>query len=196
MTTEQPRLSERDTDYVTKEYRTLEQLCDGRPLDPQEVRGHIEAGRLPRATYTLPDGTDMFPPDYFAVLDGAGSVAGMREYFEKRHQAASSALGLTIDPEQDWRGYLTGEFGACLREVTPEAMVEKAALIAEIDRLTAVPNPGDEGWRGELADAVDDLDELERPFTDFDRERWGTVSRDTHVAAVRLRYLSSDATTG
>jgi hypothetical protein len=68
-------------------------------------------------------------------------------------------------------------------------MVEKAALIAEIDMLTAVPAVEDEQWRSRLRDAVDALDEIERPFTDYDRQRWGATSRDTHIAAVRARYL-------
>lgn len=193
MSTEQPQLSDRDIAYVRKEYRTLAQLCEGRSAPgtstEDEVRRLVAEGRLPAPTYVLPDGTELFPPDYFALVDGAGGTDGVRAHFDQRHQVAASALGLPMDSEEDWRGYLAGEFGACLREVTPEAMVEKAALIAEIDRLTAVPAPEDEEWRTALADAVDDLDELERPFTDFDRQRWGTVSRDTHIAAVRLRYL-------
>lgn len=32
------------------------------------------------------------------------------------------------------------------------------------------------------------LDQLERPFTDYDRARWGTSSRDTHITDERRRY--------
>jgi hypothetical protein len=189
MGTSEPEFTERDLTYLTGEYLTLERLCDARAETPGEVRELVGEGRLPRPPYVLPDGTELFPPDYFVVLDDAGGLEKMRGHFEQRHRAASSAIGLVIDPDEDWRGYLAGEYAVCLREVTPEAMVEKAALIAEIDMLTAVPAVEDEQWRSRLRDAVDALDEIERPFTDYDRQRWGTTSRDTHVTAVRARYL-------
>jgi hypothetical protein len=189
MTRSDPEFTESDLAYVTGEYLTLDQLCAGRAQTPDEVADLIERERLPRPSYVLPDGTRLFPPDYFAVLDDAGSVDEMRRHFDLRHRAASSAIGLDIDPEKDWQGYLTGDYGVCLREVTPEAMVEKSALVAEIDMVTAVPAVEDEQWRARLREAVDGLDEIERPFTDFDRQRWGPTSRDTHVTAVRAQYL-------
>lgn len=197
MTDPSPTYTDADLAYVTASYRTLEDLCADRAEAPEQVRADIEAGRLPRATYLLPDGREMFPPDYFAVLDDVGGVDGLREHFDNRHRAASTALGLPgVDPKEDWAGYLSGEYGVCLREVTPEAMVEKSALIATIDTLTAAPAPADEDWRRQLGAAVDDLDELERPFTDYDRQRWGGTSRDSHITGIRARFLTSDATTG
>ena len=152
----------------------------------------VAGGELPGPSYVLPDGTEMFPPDYFLVFDGAGGVEGMRAYFDQRHRATTSALGLPdVDPAEDWAGYLSGEFGVCLREVTPEAMVEKATLINQIDTLTALPAMNDERWRKQLADAVDELDEIERPFTDYDRRRWGVTSRDSHITSVRARFLEA-----
>ena len=192
-----PKFSDADLSYINKEYLTLEQLCADRSDSPEQVHELVDRGELPRPAYVLDDGTEMFPPDYFELVDAAGGVGGLRDAFLQRHQAATSALGLTgVEPDDDWRGYLSGEFGVCLREVTPEAMVEKAALIAQIDTLTAVPVADDPAWREQLASAVDELDEIERPFTDFDRQRWGTTSRDSHITAVRAQYLSSDATTG
>ena len=189
MTTSEPEFSERDLAYVTSEYLTLEQLCAGRAETPDQVADLIAQERLPRPSYVLPDGTRLFPPDYFAVLDGAGSVDALRSHFEQRHRSAASAIGLAIDPEEDWKGYLAGDHGVCLREVTPEAMVERSALVAEIDMVTAVPAVEDEQWRARLREAVDGLDEIERPSTDFDRQRRGPTSRDTHITAVRARYL-------
>jgi hypothetical protein len=185
------RLSEADLAYVRSEYDTLDELC-ARSGDPiEKVRAHIDAGRLPAPSYVLPDGTEMFPPDYFALLDEAGGVEGLRDLFDRRWMIAASTLGLVgVTSDEDWRDYLSGEFGVCLREVTPEGMVEKGALIAEIEGLTATPLAGDENWREQLRNAVDRLDEIERPFTDFDRQRWGTVSRDRYVTAVRAQHLS------
>jgi len=179
-----------DLAYVRADFRSLEQLCADRDETPAEVRELIDAGRLPAPSYVLPDGTAMFPPDYFDLVDAAGGAPGLHDHFVQQHRAASSALGLTgIDPEEDWRTYLSGEQGATLHELSPEAMVEKAALVTSIDTLVAEPAPDDEGWRGKLAGAVDDLDELVRPFTDYDRQRWGGTSRDSHIAGVRARFL-------
>ena len=179
-----------DLAYLAEGYQTLEHLCAEREQTPDEVLDLITQGRLPRPTYVLDDGTELFPPDYFGLPDAAGGVEGLRAAFEQRHRVATSALGLVgMDPEADWRGYLSGEFGACLHEVTPEVMVEKAALIAQIDTLTAVPAVDDARWRDELREAVDELDEIERPFTEYDRQRWGVTSRDTHITAVRAKYL-------
>lgn len=186
----EPKFSESDLDYVRGEYVDLDRLCEGREETPDQVRELIETRRLPRATYVLPDGTEMFPPDYFLLLDEAGSVEAMRGVFDQRYLTATSALGLlAVEPEEDWHGYLSGEFGVCLWEVSPESMVEKSALIAEIDGLTGSAAPGDEDWTARLRDAVDRLDEIERPFTDYDRERWGTVSRDRYITAVRAKHL-------
>jgi hypothetical protein len=193
----EPRYTDADLAYVEAEFRTLDQLCADRADTPDQIGELIGAGTLPAPSYVLPDGRELFPPDYFALIDAAGGPAGLREHFVQQHRAASSALGLTgIDPEEDWRSYLSGEQGATLRELTPEAMVEKAALVTGIDTLVAEPAPDDEGWRERLATEVDDLDELLPPFTDYDRQRWGGTSRDSHVTGVRARFLSSDATTG
>ena len=189
-TSPEPTYTDADLEYIRAEYRTLEQLCQARAEDPSDVRRQIEEGSLPRPAYVLPDGTEMFPPDYFGLLDNAGGVDQLRAHFEDRHRATTSTLGLlAVDPAEDWKGYLSGEYGVCLRELNPEAMVEKTALIAEIDSLTAIPATADEGWRARLAVAVDALDEIERPFTDYDRQRWGGTSRDSHITAVRVKYL-------
>ncbi|HET6627479.1 MAG TPA: DUF6058 family natural product biosynthesis protein [Nocardioidaceae bacterium] len=187
----EPTFSDADLAYVSAEYSTLEQLCADRAETPQDVHDLIDRGQLPRPAYVLDDGTEMFPPDYFDLLDAAGGVEALPGYFDQRHRAASTALGLPgVDPREDWEGYLTGEFGVCLREVTPETMVEKSALVAQIDTLTAVPAAEDAGWREQLRAAVDELDEIERPFTDYDRQRWGSTSRDAKITAVRAQYLS------
>ena len=186
----EPSFSDADLAYVRSEFRTLEQLCTERDEKPEQVRELIDAGALPAPSYVLPDGAAMFPADYFELVDAAGGAAGLHDHFVQQHRAASSALGLTgIDPEEDWRTYLSGEQGATLHELTPEAMVEKATLVTGIDTLVAEPAPDDEGWRDKLTGAVDDLDELVRPFTDYDRQRWGGTSRDSHVTGVRARFL-------
>lgn len=193
----EPHYTDADLAHVEAEFRTLDQLCAGRPEAPEAVHGLIDAGRLPAASYVLPDGRELFAPDYFDVVDAAGGPDGLRDHFVQQHRAASSALGLTgIDPEEDWRRYLSGEHGATLVELTPEAMVEKAALVTQLDTLVAEPAPDDAGWRAKVAGAVDDLDELLRPVTDYDRQRWGSTTRDSHVTSIRSRFLGSDVASG
>jgi Family of unknown function (DUF6058) len=180
----EPTFSEADIRYVIAEYRTLDELCRGRAETVAEVRRLIDAGRLPKPTYVLPSGEARFPPDYFALLDSAGSVAELPAHFHARYTSS----GLAEDAEEDWAGYLSGQFGVCLWQVTPEAMAEKNRLIRAIERLVAESAEGDASWREELRTTVDALDALERPFTDFDRQRWGDTSRDRHITRVRERF--------
>src|SRR5690349_211284 len=104
----EPRYTDADLAYVETEFRTLPQLCAGRAETPERIGELIGAGALPAASYVLPDGRELFPPDYFELVDAAGGPAGLRDHFVQQHRAASSALGLTgIDPEEDWRSYLS-----------------------------------------------------------------------------------------
>jgi hypothetical protein len=203
--------TESDIRYVIAEYRTLDELLDGRarsdgnhqPRDDtsrgsarvrraetaSRVRALIADGRLPQPTYVLPSGEARFPPDYFALVDEAGGVDALPARFRARYLAAATASPApAADADEDWAGYLSGQFGVCLRSVTPEAMAEKNRLIRLIERLVAAPAEADPAWRSELRTAVDALDALERPFTDFDREQWGDTSRGRHIDGVRARY--------
>jgi len=129
-------------------------------------------------------------PDFFALLDAADDLDHLRQHFHARYtRAAQAAEGITSAGEQKWAHYVSGIYGACLREVTPEAMVAKEQLIWRIDTLTANARLEDDSWVAQLREAVDALDSVERPFTDYDRQRWGGTSRDSHITAVRETYL-------
>lgn len=181
--------TESDIRYVIAEYRTLDELLDGRTESAAEIHALITAGRLPQPTYVLPSGEGRFPPDYFALADEAGGVDALPARFRARYLAAAAGSpAAAADAEEDWAGYLSGLFGVCLRAVTPEAMAGKNRLIRRIEALTAAPEAADPAWRRELRGAVDALDALERPFTDFDRQRWGDTSRGRHIDRVRERY--------
>ncbi|HEV7646915.1 MAG TPA: DUF6058 family natural product biosynthesis protein [Actinophytocola sp.] len=180
--------TESDIRYVLAEYRTLDELCDGRPESAAEVRVLIDGGRLPGPAYVLPSGEARFPPDYFALVDDAGGVGALPVRFRARYLAAAAGPVAAADAEEDWAGYLSGRFGICLRSVTPEAMVAKNHLIRRIEELVAAPAEADPAWRAELRTTVDALDALERPFTDLDRQRWGDTSRLRHIDRVRERF--------
>lgn len=173
-----------DLSYILAEYCTLGELCDGRRMTAAQVEALVADGRLPAATYVLPSGERRYPPDYFALVDDLGLDA-LADGFRARYLAAG---GSADDVDEDWAGYLSGEFGVCLRAVTPESMVAKVRLIARIEDLVGASAPDDRVWRDALRTAVDELDALLRPFTDFDRERWGDTSRDTHITRVRDKW--------
>jgi hypothetical protein len=189
--TTKPTYSTNDLAYLHAEYRTLDDLCLDRPDSPEQTREAIAAGLLPRPTYVLPEGVELFTPDFFALLDSAGSLAELPNHFADRHHRAAKAVdGPTSATEHEWSNYLSGLYGACLRQVTPEAMVAKEQFIWRIETMTASARPEDASWLTELRETVDALDSIERPFTDYDRQRWGGTSRDSHITSVREKYLA------
>lgn len=173
-----------DLTYVLGEYRTMAELCAGREWSTTQAEALIEAGRLPAATYVLPSGERRYPPDYFALVDEFG-LASLAARFRERYLAAG---GSPAEADEDWAGYLTGGFGVCLRAVRPESMVEKNRLMARIEELAGASAPDDPAWRDALRTAVTALDALLRPFTGFDRERWGDTSRDRLVTRIREKW--------
>ncbi len=132
-------------------------------------------------------GSEMFPSDYFRLVDDAGGPAALRAHFADRLRAAGGD-----DLASDWRAYLAGIYGVCLRDVTPEAIVRKARLVTSLCELLVLARPADTEWREQLRAEVDELDELEREFSpDYDRneERFGRKpTRDLLIAAARERY--------
>lgn len=179
--------TERDLTYIRANYVPLEQICF------DHVRAQIDRGLLPRPSYVLDDGTDMVPVDYFRLLDEAGAPAALGAEFERRHAAACREQ--CADPAQlkdDWGGYMSGMYGVCLRDVTPETIVRKGALVDSLTQLLAEPRWDDAKWRELVRTQVDELDELEREFApDYDRqpERFGRPpSRDVLIEANRERF--------
>jgi hypothetical protein len=175
-----------DLAYFSANYLTLEELCAERPESPERVQGLIDERRLPQPSYVLPDGTGMFPADYFRLVDEAGGVEELREHFAARHRAARGR-----DLEQDWQMFLDGVWGVCLRDVTPETIVRKNTLVSSLCELLVLARPRYEDWREALHEQVDELDALEREFSpDYDRgdqlDRLPT--RDLIIVAARERY--------
>ena len=91
--------------------------------------------------------------------------------------------------EADWEDYLSGEYGICLRQVTPETLVLKEALVERIDRALAAPRPDNLRWRRALTFEIDGLDALVRPFARVDRLRFGRpTSRERLIETPRRRW--------
>jgi Family of unknown function (DUF6058) len=175
-----------DLAYLSANYLTLEELCADRAESPVAVQRLIQERRLPRPSYVLPDGTGMFPADYFRLVDEAGGVDGLREHFAARHRAAKGR-----DLEHDWKMYLDGIWGICLRDVVPETIVRKNTLVSSLCELLVLARPRYEDWRQALREQVDELDELEREFSpDYDRSEQvdRPPTRDLIIAAARERF--------
>ena len=188
-------LSEADVAYIRGNFVSFDYACTRAGLDPAQVRQNVDQGRLPKPSYVLDDGTEMVPNDYFVLLDDAGHPDALESHFRQRYAAAAKTRGEAPSAEEldeEWKGYLSGEYGVCLANVTPETIFRKGRLVAKIEALTADARPDDPAWREELAASVDELDRLERPFAEYDRVRFGgPVSRDRLITAVRERYLAS-----
>ena len=184
-------LTDADIAYVRANFVPLDRLAGERGASLADVRALVQAEGLPRPSYVLEDGTEMVPADYFALADEAGGVANLREAFATRYTRAAAAETAPLDAaEEEWRAYLSGEYGVCLRHVTPETIVRKSVLMHEIEGLLAEPRPADERWQAALRRGVEELDELERPFAPhYDRARFGgPSSRDRLITAVREAY--------
>lgn len=182
-------LTHDDAEYVKREFAPLWSLAVKRGLDMTVLLDWIAAGRMPRASYVLPVGTLMVPEDYFALMDAAGDVDSLEPWFRAQLDAECAAQGVELNPHAEWNGYLSGEHGATLRTVTPHNVVRKHALARSLLSLLADPRPDDDAWAAELRDGVDELDGLEREFTDLDRMRFHhPPTRDSIVAAARERF--------
>jgi hypothetical protein len=177
-----------DLEYLRANYLTLEQLCAERPESPEEVRALVADGRLPKPSYVLDDGTELFPADYFRFVDEAGGPPGLRARFAERLEAAGAAEDL----ELHWRSYMDGIYGVCLWDMTPETIARKAKLVSSISELLMLARPAEDDWRQRLRTDVEELDALERQFApDYDRDerRFGRKpTRDLLITAARERY--------
>jgi hypothetical protein len=177
-----------DVAYIRDGFLTLEEVCADRPEIAEHVRALIAAGVLPRPSYVLDDGTEMFPDDYFRLVDEAGGPGRLREAFDERFLAAG---GPPDELERIRSAYLDGIFGICLREVTPETIARKIELVASLRGLLTAPRPDEPEWRETLRAQVEELDALEKEMAPhFDRRDHlqRPPTRDFLIRAARGLY--------
>jgi len=175
-----------DIAYISENFSTLGELCREAGIDEAVIRREIAIGERPRASYRLADGREFFPRDYLASYFS-------RQAFSQRLREAAKDERVTLtdaDIDDEWQSYLTGIYGVCLKEVTPENIVRKGALLERIERLLADPQQHNFAWLRELGETVNLLDALERPFSPyFDRVVFGRPpTRDSHIRDVRVRF--------
>jgi hypothetical protein len=175
-----------DDEYVSEWYSTLEDVAAAEGITDDELAKLILAGALPLPSYVRSDGVFMVPRDLLALARHAGGVSELPDWFGRQFSDPGAAVAA-------WHGYANGHW-VCLREVTPAGMKRKDELVDGISRCLAEAERG-ESWRSRVADLVDELDELEPPFTPYDRLRFGgPVSRDRFITDVRLKFLSHQTT--
>ena len=187
----QPVLAAADVAYVRAGFVALAELCEERGEDVAATKAAIAEDRLPAASYVIADATEMVPSDYFALADEAGGTDRLREAFIERYSAAAAGETAPLAAAaEEWEAYLSGLYGVCLKRVTPETIVRKSALVAELEELLSAPQPDSAQWSADLRSRVDELDALERPFApSYDRQRFGgPSSRDRLVTAPRRAY--------
>lgn len=139
------RMTEADVSYVEANFVSLEEVCAERLDTLAELRALMEAQRLPMPSYILDDGREMVPPDYFALIDEAGGVDSLRERFGRRYTDAALAHGEPVSEaqvEKEWSRYLVGEYGVCLRKVTPENIFRKEWLVRRAEELLRLASQG------------------------------------------------------
>lgn len=167
-----------DDAYVSTYFAPLAEVAADRSLTADDVRSAMLAGLVPLPSYLRSDGTEMVPRDLLSLADLAGGLSLLPDWF--RAQFADEAEG-----KQEWSSYLSGQY-VCLWTVSPRTIQRKGELTSTISALLASPDPSSPDWLAALHAAVDELDELEPPFTAYDRLRFGgPVSRDTMIDAVR-----------
>jgi hypothetical protein len=182
----------RDIRYVQANFLPLSELVDRAGHDIAVVSTLIDDGLLPQPSYVLPDGTGMFPADHLAMWESGDATTDLSKRFRLRYESAAATRNVAFaeeEVEEAWIDYLTGMYGVCLKHATPETILDKGIRTERIETLLAKPCPDDPGWLSSLHEAVDGLDALERPFTGFDRRRFGgPTSRDRLITAVRHKY--------
>ena len=187
-----PPLSAVDKTYIGRNFHRLEELCLCRLNTPADCRSQIRERLLPLPPYAV-DGIEMYPGDFFVFPDSVGSLgATMKKEFYARYQRTAQAYGEQIsDPqmEEEYAGYLSGEYAVCLRWVTPETIFLKGLAMARIDELLGEPDPGNSQWSAALTSWVNRLDAMEREFAPCDTARFGSLpSRVRYIDTAKAKY--------
>jgi hypothetical protein len=170
-----------DDAYVSTYFASLSSVAAARSITADDVRTSMLAGLVPLPSYLRSDGTEMVHADLLSLGDVAGGLAELPAWFQA--QFDDQAVG-----KEEWASYLSGQY-VCLWTVSPRTIQRKGVLTARIASLLGSPEPLSPAWLAFLHETVDELDELEPPFTRYDRLRFGgPVSRDTMIDAVRRDY--------
>ena len=185
--------SEADRQYIRQNYILLTELADRSGYSGEDIKKEIADGNLPQAPYSI-NGEPWVAADYVTLREEAQEQnVAVQQVFGTRYLRARKAWdGKTPDAkeiEDEWQGYLGGDYGICLRKVTPENIVAKGHFIAVIHELIRNPRLNDSVWQEELRQSVAKLDALERPFAVGDYLRFDALSsRALYIEAPKALF--------
>jgi hypothetical protein len=202
--------SKKDKKYITTNFIDLDRLSTEIKVSPEDIL-LLESRKLfPKPTYLFGDGTRWYPPSYIALFKRARKInKTFASAFQDEIRAALTKLrkerdldfsivlageGFGTNEDLDmvvkkiWDDFQSGEYGACLKNPACGTIIKKSLTMHSITSLISSPFPADPEWRRLLRNSVEILDKLEAPFTDFDRVRFGTISRDVLIHDVRNKY--------
>jgi hypothetical protein len=129
-------------------FATLEELCAGRHEEPPQVRAWIAAGLTPAASHAE-GGRELFPRDYFTLIDRAGGPRHLRQWFIDR-----------CGDVEEWDRYVSGDYGRLLARVTPDAIVRAGELTRRLRELLDEPTPRRPDWHRRFRVALDELNAI------------------------------------
>ena len=155
------------------------------PAD-DEVLALIGAGSLPLPSYYLSDGTPMVPADLTDPIGWAGGADRLHHWFVAHWEADEQGTA-----EREWADYLTGQH-VVLRDVQPVRMQQRTRYLEQIRAAVArlEQDPRDHTARGSLGEAVELLEQLTLPMTEYDRLRFGgPLAPEVWIHAVRRDHL-------
>jgi hypothetical protein len=203
-------LSADDDRYVRAHFVRLEWLAAKTKVSRATLHQWQRQEIFPRPTYVTADGEQWYPRAYVGPVQRAKSLKtdlktlfyadykrAMEQlrYLSRSDYEAELSKSSTVPPrleeviESEWKGFLSGEYGVCLRVAWVPCILRKGKLMRTIEELVARPRPDNPLWRIRLRRSVEALDQLEMPFADSDRIRFGRpVSRDTHILGIRRRF--------
>src|SRR5436305_9818153 len=150
-----------DDAYASEWYVELEALAEMAAIPASELRRLMLANRLPLPSYIRSDGTQMVARDLLELPRRAGGYDQLPEWFGHQFRSGGDAI-------REWDGYLRGHF-VCLRDVLPETMQRKDELVKAITAAVSKPEPQNDDWMELLHWLEDELDQVELPFTRYDR---------------------------
>jgi hypothetical protein len=203
-------LSREDDKYIRSRFVSLEWIAQRSQASLAILESWQRRGLFPLPTYVTEDGKEWYSRSYAELVrkalarrtdlkslfsaDYLRAAARLRKSSPPDYEAeiaSTSGAGSNLQEAMDlhWRGFISGEYGVCLRVPWVPCMLRKGRLMRSIEELCSDPRIEDPGWRVHLRRSVDTLERLEMPFAQWDRIRFGTpVSRDTHIDAIRLRF--------
>lgn len=193
----------KDLMYITKNLLTTDEIIEKSKVSPSRISEWLELGAFPEPTYVTSDGKKWYPK-YTVILVQRSIKNGTspKDEFINDAKKVINKSGHVYrfgkveetnesddELEKMWTDFRSGLYGACLRVPDPKNILSKGDLINKIKGLLEKPDLSDVSWCDSLKKYVNELDNVEAEFTNYDRARFGgQVSRDMFVTEVKTKY--------